>query len=100
PGRTDYEIKPRDRAPSDSSVRESLIADSFNRTDWIESKLAPKPNVGKERHAEPDSCKREVHAYHELLKSPDFDSDHAEQPPSIESVRVVSLPLVTALGKA
>lgn len=69
PGRTDYEIKPRDRAPSDSSVREARIADSFKRTDWIESKPAPKPSVGKERYAEPAPSKREVHAYHELLKN-------------------------------
>ncbi|EMP4114457.1 DNA mismatch repair endonuclease MutL [Vibrio parahaemolyticus] len=100
PGRTDYEVKPRDRAPSDSSVREARIADSFKRTDWIESKPAPKPNVGKERHAEPAPSKREVHAYHELLKTPDFESQQAEQPTSTGSVREVSLPQVTALGKA
>ncbi|MCQ6453643.1 DNA mismatch repair protein MutL, partial [Vibrio parahaemolyticus] len=74
--------------------------DAFKRPDWIESKLAPKPTLGKERHAEPAPTNREVHAYHELLKTPDFEAQQAEQPTSIESDRAVSVPQVTALGKA
>ncbi|NMV42949.1 DNA mismatch repair protein MutL, partial [Vibrio parahaemolyticus] len=53
PGRSDYEVKPRDRSPRDTSVREARVADSFKRTDWVESKPAPKPNHNKERHVEP-----------------------------------------------
>ncbi|MEH0700304.1 DNA mismatch repair endonuclease MutL [Vibrio owensii] len=101
PGRSDYEAKPRDRAPSDSSVREARPADSFRRTDWVESKPAPKPSSNREqRHAEPAPSKQEVRAYHELLQTPDFE-------PQTETIReVVSVPTetelspVTALSKA
>lgn len=101
PGRSDYESKPRDRAPSDSSVREARPADSFRRTDWVESKPAPKPSSNREqRHAEPAPSKQEVRAYHELLQTPDFE-------PQTETIReAVSVPTetelspVTALSKA
>ncbi|MDK9784442.1 DNA mismatch repair endonuclease MutL [Vibrio sp. B172a] len=101
PGRSDYEAKPRDRAPSDSSVREARPADSFRRTDWVESKPAPKPSSNREqRHAEPAPSKQEVRAYHELLQTPDFE-------PQTETIReAVSVPTetelspVTALSKA
>lgn len=101
PGRSDYEAKPRDRVPSDSSVREARPADSFRRTDWVESKPAPKPSSNREqRHAEPAPSKQEVRAYHELLQTPDFE-------PQTETIReAVSVPTetelspVTALGKA
>ena len=73
PGRSDYEAKPRDRAPSDSSVREARPADSFRRTDWVESKPAPKPSSNREqRHAEPEPSKQEVRAYHELHSNARF----------------------------
>lgn len=101
PGRSDYEAKPRDRAPSDSSVREARPADSFRRTDWVESKPASKPSSNREqRHAEPAPSKQEVRAYHELLQTPDFE-------PQAETIReAVSVPTktglspVTALSKA
>ncbi|CAH1529787.1 DNA mismatch repair protein MutL [Vibrio owensii] len=101
PGRSDYEAKPRDRTPSDSSVREARPADSFRRTDWVESKPAPKPSSNREqRHAEPAPSKQEVRAYHELLQTPDFE-------PQTETIReAVSVPTetelspVTALSKA
>ncbi|MFV8411127.1 DNA mismatch repair endonuclease MutL [Vibrio owensii] len=101
PGRSDYESKPRDRAPSDSSVREARPTDSFRRTDWVESKPAPKPSSNREqRHAEPAPSKQEVRAYHELLQTPDFE-------PQTETIReAVSVPTetelspVTALSKA
>ncbi|WP_039985056.1 DNA mismatch repair endonuclease MutL [Vibrio owensii] len=101
PGRSDYEAKPRDRAPSDSSVREARPADSFRRTDWVESKPAPKTSSNREqRHAEPAPSKQEVRAYHELLQTPDFE-------PQTETIReAVSVPTetelfpVTALSKA
>ncbi len=101
PGRSDYESKPRDRAPSDSSVREARPADSFRRTDWVESKPASKPSSNREqRHAEPAPSKQEVRAYHELLQTPDFE-------PQTETIReAVSVPTeaelspVTALSRA
>ncbi|MGR5410756.1 MULTISPECIES: DNA mismatch repair endonuclease MutL [Vibrio] len=101
PGRSDYEAKPCDRPLSDSSVREARVTDSFKRTDWIESKPAPKPNSNKEqRHAEPAPSKQEVRAYHELLQTPDFES---KQTPSLTDMapRSEAQPSpVMALGKA
>ncbi|MHA2718096.1 DNA mismatch repair endonuclease MutL [Vibrio owensii] len=101
PGRSDYEAKPRDRAPSDSSVREARPADSFRRTDWVESKPAPKPSSNREqRHAEPAPSKQEVRAYHELLQTPDFEPQKEAPKASVSTSAEAALPPVTALSKA
>ncbi|HHP0482031.1 TPA: DNA mismatch repair endonuclease MutL [Vibrio campbellii] len=101
PGRSDYEAKPRDRAPSDASVREARAVDSFKRTDWIESKPAPKPASSKEqRHAEPAPSKQEVRAYHELLQTPDFEPQKEALKASVSISAEAALPPVTALSKA
>ncbi|MET2855193.1 DNA mismatch repair endonuclease MutL [Vibrio owensii] len=101
PGRSDYEVKPRDRAPSDSSVREARPADSFRRTDWVESKPAPKPSSNREqRHAEPAPSKQEVRAYHELLQTPDFEPQKEAPKASVSTSAEAALPPVTALSKA
>lgn len=101
PGRSDYEAKPRDRESSDASIREARAADSFKRTDWIESKPAPKPASSKEqRHAEPAPSKQEVRAYHELLQTPDFEPKKEAPKASVSTSAEVALPPVTALSKA
>ena len=101
PGRSDYESKPRDRAPSDSSVREARPADSFRRTDWVESKPAPKPSSNREqRHAEPAPSKQEVRAYHELLQTPDFESQTETIREAVSVSTETELSPVTALSKA
>ncbi|WP_404970188.1 DNA mismatch repair endonuclease MutL [Vibrio campbellii] len=101
PGRSDYEAKPRDRAPSDASVREARAVDSFKRTDWIESKPAPKPASSKEQHhAEPAPSKQEVRAYHELLQTPDFEPQKEAPKASVSPSAEAALPPVTALSKA
>ncbi|MFN1584161.1 DNA mismatch repair endonuclease MutL [Vibrio rotiferianus] len=101
PGRSDYEAKPLDRESSDASVREARAADSFKRTDWIESKPAPKPASSKEqRHAEPAPSKQEVRAYHELLQTPDFEPQKEAPKASVSTSAEVALPPVTALSKA
>ncbi|WP_045412749.1 DNA mismatch repair endonuclease MutL [Vibrio owensii] len=101
PGRSDYEAKSRDRAPSDSSVREARPADSFRRTDWVESKPAPKPSSNREqRHAEPAPSKQEVRAYHELLQTPDFEPQKEAPKASVSTSAEAALPPVTALSKA
>ncbi|MHA2863108.1 DNA mismatch repair endonuclease MutL [Vibrio harveyi] len=101
PGRSDYEAKPRDRMPSDSSVREARVADSFKRTDWIESKPASKPSAHKEqRHAEPAPSKQEVHAYHELLQTPDFEPRSETSAAAITNQAETALTPVMALSKA
>ncbi|WP_425669300.1 DNA mismatch repair endonuclease MutL [Vibrio owensii] len=101
PGRSDYESKPRDRAPSDSSVREARPADSFRRTDWVESKPAPKPSSNREqRHAEPAPSKQEVRAYHELLQTPDFEPQTKTIREAVSVSTETELSPVTALSKA
>ncbi|UTZ23240.1 DNA mismatch repair endonuclease MutL [Vibrio campbellii] len=101
PGRSDYETKPRDRASSDSSVREARPADSFRRTDWVESKPAPKPSSNREqRHAEPAPSKQEVRAYHELLQTPDFEPQKEALKASVSISAEAALPPVTVLSKA
>ncbi|KIP67379.1 DNA mismatch repair protein MutL [Vibrio harveyi] len=101
PGRSDYEAKPRDRAPSDSSVREARPADSFRRTDWVESKPAPKPSSNREqRHAEPAPSKQEVRAYHELLQTPDFEPQTETIGEAVSVSTETELSPVTALSKA
>ncbi|MFH4495676.1 DNA mismatch repair endonuclease MutL [Vibrio alginolyticus] len=100
PGRSDYEVKPRNSCPSETSVREARVVESFKRNDWVESKPAPKPSHSKERHVEPAPTKQEVRAYHELLKTPEFEAQAVTPivPQTITSH--TSMPSITALGKA
>lgn len=101
PGRSDYETKPRDRSSSDASVREARAADSFKRTDWIESKPAPKPASSKEqRYADSAPSKQEVRAYHELLQTPDFEPQKEAPKASVSTSTEAALPPVKALSKA
>ncbi|ELB2884315.1 DNA mismatch repair endonuclease MutL [Vibrio alginolyticus] len=100
PGRSDYEVKPRNSGLSETSVREARVVESFKRNDWVESKPAPKPSHSKERHVEPAPTKQEVRAYHELLKTPEFEAQVVTPiaPQTITSQ--TSMPSITALGKA
>lgn len=81
------------------------------RQEWIESRPAPKPDKpSNQHHAEPAPSKREMKAYKELLKTPDFpssttgESSHLPSPqPKAESVvdRVpAERPIIAELGKA
>ncbi|HCZ9267324.1 TPA: DNA mismatch repair endonuclease MutL [Vibrio alginolyticus] len=100
PGRSDYEVKPRNSGPSETSVREARVVESFKRNDWVESKPAPKPSQSKERHVEPAPTKQEVRAYHELLKTPEFEAQ-AVTPIAPQTITShTSMPSITALGKA
>lgn len=100
PGRSDYEVKPRNSGPSETSVREARVVESFKRNDWVESKPAPKPNHSKERHVEPTPTKQEVRAYHELLKTPEFESQPVTPIEPQKATSNASLPSINALGKA
>ncbi|EOX3944692.1 DNA mismatch repair endonuclease MutL [Vibrio alginolyticus] len=100
PGRSDYEVKPRNSGPSETSVREARVVESFKRNDWVESKPASKPSHSKERHVEPAPTKQEVRAYHELLKTPEFEAQ-AVTPIAPQTITShTSMPSITALGKA
>ncbi|MCS0139025.1 DNA mismatch repair endonuclease MutL [Vibrio alginolyticus] len=100
PGRSDYEVKPRNSGPSETSVREARVVESFKRNDWVESKPAPKPSHSKERHVEPAPTKQEVRAYHELLKTLEFEAQ-AVTPIAPQTITShTSMPSITALGKA
>ncbi|KIP67946.1 DNA mismatch repair protein MutL [Vibrio alginolyticus] len=100
PGRSDYEVKPRNSGPSETSVREARVVESFKRNDWVESKPAPKPSHSKECHVEPAPTKQEVRAYHELLKTPEFEAQ-AVTPIAPQTITShTSMPSITALGKA
>ncbi|HHX8365145.1 TPA: DNA mismatch repair endonuclease MutL [Vibrio alginolyticus] len=100
PGRSDYEVKPRNSGPSETSVREARVVESFKRNDWVESKPAPKPSHSKERHVEPAPTKQEVRAYHELLKTPEFEAQ-AVTPIAPQTITShTSMPSIIALGKA
>ncbi len=100
PGRSDYEVKPRNSGLSETSVREARVVESFKRNDWVESKPAPKPSHSKERHVEPAPTKQEVRAYHELLKTPEFEAQ-AVTPIAPQTITShTSMPSITALGKA
>ncbi|ULN64503.1 DNA mismatch repair endonuclease MutL [Vibrio gigantis] len=64
--------------PSSSTGRSSSASESnftgSPRQEWIESRPAPKKEKEPhQHHAEPAPSKREVKAYKELLKTPDFD---------------------------
>ncbi|RPE99881.1 DNA mismatch repair endonuclease MutL [Vibrio crassostreae] len=64
----------RSSSPSGgSSARETSFTGS-PRQEWIESRPEPKKEKESDQHhAEPAPSKREVKAYKELLKTPDFD---------------------------
>ncbi|MBE8572247.1 DNA mismatch repair endonuclease MutL, partial [Vibrio sp. OPT46] len=100
PGRSDYEVKPRNSGPSETSVREARVVESFKRNDWVESKPAPKPSHSKERHVEPAPTKQEVRAYHELLKTPEFEAQAVTPIAPHTITSHTSMPSITALGKA
>ncbi|MEZ8723576.1 DNA mismatch repair endonuclease MutL [Vibrio pomeroyi] len=70
-------------SPSTSAGRSSSASESnftgSPRQEWIESRPAPKKEKEPhQHHAEPAPSKREVKAYKELLKTPDFDEHTVE----------------------
>ncbi|WP_215407892.1 DNA mismatch repair endonuclease MutL [Vibrio gigantis] len=78
-------------SPSSSTGRSSSASESSftgsPRQEWIESRSAPKKEKEPhQHHAEPAPSKREVKAYKELLKTPDFDEHTVELTPSQEQV--------------
>ncbi|MEZ8121120.1 DNA mismatch repair endonuclease MutL [Vibrio splendidus] len=82
-----------------SSASESSFTGS-PRQEWIESR--PEPKKEKEQHqhhGEPAPSKREVKAYKELLKTPDFD-EQVVQPTQQNPVHLKPRAPVTDLGKA
>ncbi|MCX2760726.1 DNA mismatch repair endonuclease MutL [Vibrio sp. Sgm 22] len=103
-------------SPSSSTGRSSSASESnftgSPRQEWIESR--PEPKKEKEphqHHGEPAPSKREVKAYKELLKTPDFDKPTVDLIPPQEQVTeaevVQQKPIhskprtpVTDLGKA
>ncbi|TCN76697.1 DNA mismatch repair protein MutL [Vibrio crassostreae] len=103
----------RSSSPSGgSSARETSFTGS-PRQEWIESRPEPKKEKeSHQHHAEPAPSKREVKAYKELLKTPDFDEHTAEltspqeqvahTAPTVAEVVHSSKPRarVTDLGKA
>ncbi|CAH7129378.1 DNA mismatch repair protein MutL [Vibrio chagasii] len=65
-------------ANRNSFARETSFTGS-PRQEWIESRPAPKKEKeSHQHHAEPAPSKREVSAYKELLKTPDFERQTAE----------------------
>ena len=73
----------------DSSARETSFTGS-PRQEWIESRPAPrKEKEPNQHHAEPAPSKREVKAYRELLKTPDFDGQVVQPSLSQEHVAPV-----------
>ncbi|NOH94597.1 DNA mismatch repair endonuclease MutL [Vibrio sp. AIC-3] len=81
-------------SPSSSAGRSSATSDSSftgsSRQEWIESR--PEPKKEKEphqHHGEPAPSKREVKAYKELLKTPDFDEQVVQPSLSQEHVAPV-----------
>ncbi|WP_299137241.1 DNA mismatch repair endonuclease MutL [uncultured Vibrio sp.] len=69
-----------------SSASESSFTGS-PRQEWIESRPAPKKEKEPhQHHAEPAPSKREVRAYKELLKTPDFDEHTVDLTPPQEQV--------------
>ncbi len=100
PGRSDYEVKPRERTGAGASVREVRQSDDYQRSNWVESKSAPKSAQNKERQATPAPSKQEVRAYHELLKTPDFAPESTSRAVIATPSAQALLPQVTSLGKA
>ncbi|WP_454442797.1 DNA mismatch repair endonuclease MutL [Vibrio bathopelagicus] len=73
----------------DPSARETSFTGS-PRQEWIESRPAPrKEKEPNQHHAEPAPSKREVKAYKELLKTPDFDDQVVAPSSSQEHVAPV-----------
>ncbi|WP_210447787.1 DNA mismatch repair endonuclease MutL [Vibrio crassostreae] len=77
----------RSSSPSGgSSARETSFTGS-PRQEWIESRPEPKKEKeSHQHHAEPAPSKREVKAYKELLKTPDFDEHTVDLTPPQEPV--------------
>ncbi|CAK2022605.1 DNA mismatch repair protein MutL [Vibrio crassostreae] len=77
----------RSSSPSGgSSARETSFTGS-PRQEWIESRPEPKKEKeSHQHHAEPAPSKREVKAYKELLKTPDFDEHTVDLTPPQEQV--------------
>ncbi|MFA0134581.1 DNA mismatch repair endonuclease MutL [Vibrio splendidus] len=77
----------RSSSPSGgSSARETSFTGS-PRQEWIESRPGPKKEKeSHQHHAEPAPSKREVKAYKELLKTPDFDEHTVDLTPPQEQV--------------
>ncbi len=100
PGRSDYEAKSRERSEGDASVREARQSERYPRSDWIESKPAPKQAHNQERHTEPAPSKQEVRAYHELLKTPDYEPTYDDSVSEMEVNEQTPQSPVTALAKA
>ncbi|WP_210459391.1 DNA mismatch repair endonuclease MutL [Vibrio crassostreae] len=76
----------RSSSPSGgSSARETSFTGS-PRQEWIESRPEPKKEKeSHQHHAEPAPSKREVKAYKELLKTPDFDEHTVDlTPPQVQ----------------
>lgn len=78
-------------SPSSSTGRSSSVSESnftgSPRQEWIESRPAPKKEKEPhQHHAEPAPSKREVKAYKELLKTPDFDEHTVALTPPQEQV--------------
>lgn len=73
-------------ANRNSSARETSFTGS-PRQEWIESRPAPKKEKeSHQHHAEPAPSKREVSAYKELLKTPDFERQTVEPSAAQEPV--------------
>ncbi|PTP11828.1 DNA mismatch repair endonuclease MutL [Vibrio sp. 10N.286.51.C3] len=73
-------------ASTGSSARETSFTGS-PRQEWIESRPEPKKEKeSHQHHAEPAPSKREVKAYKELLKTPDFDEHTVDLTPPQEQV--------------
>lgn len=88
PGKADYQ-----------SQRDSL-RESSPRNEWHESRSEPKPRV-TERYSEPAPSRQEVKAYQELLKTPEFHSEHTENQTSVQNpTEPMSGETVETLGKA
>lgn len=92
-------------SPSSSTGRSSSASESSftgsPRQEWIESRPAPKKEKEPhQHHAEPAPSKREVKAYKELLKTPDFDEHTvALTPPQEQVVQAASTEAETVQQK-
>ncbi|MEZ9531215.1 DNA mismatch repair endonuclease MutL [Vibrio sp. 10N.286.51.F4] len=81
-------------SPSSLAGRSSATSDSSftgsSRQEWIESRPVPrKEKEPHQHHGEPAPSKREVKAYKELLKTPDFDEQVVQPSLSQEHVAPV-----------
>ncbi|CAK2973356.1 DNA mismatch repair protein MutL [Vibrio crassostreae] len=77
----------RSSSPSGGSSARETSFTSSPRQEWIESRPEPKKEKeSHQHHAEPAPSKREVKAYKELLKTPDFDEHTVDLTPPQEQV--------------